>query len=98
MAEKNGESKAKQDLKKVEVLVIKSVAASFRRLGIVFTREAQHLDAAALSDEQKAALVADPNLTVTTATVAVAAPGTPASPVVTPVEAPAAPADASGAK
>lgn len=78
-------AKAKAELQKIEVVVVKSVAAGFRRLGIAFTREAQHLDARVLSDEQRAALHADPNLVVTTDTVTVAAPGTPTHPVVTPV-------------
>lgn len=81
-------AKAKAELQKIEVLVVKSLAAGFRRAGIAFTREAQHLDASVLSAKQKAAIQSDPNLVVTTATVT-AAPGTPANPVVTPVAEPA---------
>lgn len=80
---------AKSKLKSIEVLVVKSVANGFRRIGLAFTREAQHLDASKLTDAQKEALNSDPNLSVTTATVTVAAAGTKENPVVTPVEAPA---------
>jgi len=89
--------KAKADVKKIKVLVVKSVADGFRRIGLAFTREAQHLDASVLTDAQKAALTSDPNLNVTTATVTVAAVGTPANPVVMPVAAAPA-ADDSAAK
>lgn len=88
-AKSSVEAKAKAELKKIEVLVVKSVADGFRRIGLAFTREAQHLDASVLTDEQKAALASDPALSVTTATVTVAAAGTAANPVVTPVTAPA---------
>lgn len=95
-SENTAAAKAKADVQKIEVLVVKSIAAGFRRIGIAFTREAQHLDASVLTAEQKAALVNDPNLAVTRVTVPVAAPGTPANPVVTPVveAAPAESADA----
>lgn len=92
----NPATTAKAKLKTIEVLVVKSLANGFRRIGLAFTREAQHLDASVLTDEQKAALQNDPNLSVTTATVTVAKAGTAANPVVTPVEAPA--ADDSAAK
>lgn len=78
---------AKADVKKIKVLVVKSVANGFRRIGLAFTREAQHLDASVLTDEQKEALTSDPNLSVTTATVTVAAAGTKDNPVVTPITA-----------
>lgn len=96
MAENTNPATAKAKLKTIEVLVVKSLANGFRRIGLAFTREAQHLDASVLTDAQKAALTSDPNLSVTTATVTVAAAGTKANPVVTPVEVAA--ADDSAAK
>jgi hypothetical protein len=91
MAEnKQTDTAAKAEVKKIKVYVVKSLAEGFRRIGLAFTREAQHLDASVLTEAQKAALTSDPNLSVTTATVTVAAGGTTANPVVTP--APAAPA------
>lgn len=83
----NTTATAKSKLKSIEVLVVKSVANGFRRIGLAFTREAQHLDASVLTDEQKTALNTDPNLSVTTATVTVAAAGTKDNPVVTPITA-----------
>lgn len=79
------ESNVQAKLKKIEVLVVKSVADGFRRIGLAFTREAQHLDTSVLTAAQRAALQNDPNLSVTTAKVTVVAGGTAANPVVTPV-------------
>lgn len=90
------ETDVKNELRKIKVLVVKSVATSFRRIGLAFTREATHLDASLLTSSQVNTLKSDPNLSVSEATVVVAgaAPGanapkptTAAEAVVTPVPA-----------
>ncbi|MCP1375386.1 HI1506-related protein [Dyella lutea] len=82
---------AKAEVKTIKALVVKSVAKTFRRIGLAFTNEATHLDPSLLSADQVAALKAEPNLVVTEAKVTVAAPADkPATPVVTPITAPAA--------
>lgn len=68
------ETEAKNELRKVKVLVVKSVADTFRRIGLAFTREATHLDQKLLTASQINALKSDPNLSVSEATVVVAAP------------------------
>ena len=90
------ENGVKSELRKVKVLVVKSVASSFRRIGLAFTREATHLDQTLLTTSQVNALKEDPNLSVTQATVVTADPapvaGKPAQSiadaVVTPVQEP----------
>jgi hypothetical protein len=90
------ETEAKNELVKIKALVVKSVANSFRRIGLAFTREATHLDPSLLTDAQVTALKSEPNLSVSEATVTVVAPADkPATPVVTPV-APAADAGSEG--
>jgi hypothetical protein len=87
------ESAAKSELRKVKVLVVKSVASTFRRLGVAFTREATHLDQSLLTTSQINTLTSDPNLSVSTSTVVVAGPAPTTKPtttegaVVTPVPA-----------
>jgi hypothetical protein len=81
---------AKAKVKQIEALVVKSVAKTFRRIGMAFTNEAIHLDPSLLTDEQVAALKSEPGLVVTQATVTVpVSKGAATTPVVTPIAAPA---------
>ena len=68
------ENDVKNELRKVKVLVVKSVAAQFRRICLAFTREAMHLDQSLLTTSQINTLKSDPNLSVTESTVVVAGP------------------------
>lgn len=86
---------AKAEVKKIEALVVKSVAKTFRRIGLAFTNEATHLDLSLLTKDQITALTNEPGLVVTKAKVTVpATDAAPTSPVVTPVATAAAGADA----
>jgi hypothetical protein len=73
------ENEVKSELRKVKVLVVKSVADTFRRIGLAFTREATHLDQKLLTTSQINTLKSDPNLSVSEATVVVAGPAPDAS-------------------
>lgn len=92
------ENAVSRELRTIKALVVTSVAKSFRRLGLAFTREAVHLDPSLLSKDDVQALKSDPNLVVTEAKVTVPAPlaVAPPTPVVVPVEAPAAEPSAQG--
>lgn len=68
------ETEVKNELRKVKVFVVKSVADSFRRIGLAFTREATHLDQKLLTTSQINTLKSEPNLSVSEATVVVAGP------------------------
>lgn len=85
----------KAEVKTIKALVVKSVAKTFRRIGLAFTNEATHLDASLLTKDQIAALTNEPGLVVTEAKIAVpVTDAKPSTPVVTPVTAAAADADA----
>ncbi len=53
-------------MNKIETLIVRTVAGTFRRCGIAFSEEAMRLDPSVLSKKQVAELKAEPALVVST--------------------------------
>lgn len=84
-------SKLGAEVRTIRAIAVKSVATTFRRIGIAFSREAVHLDPELLTEEQIEALKNEPGLHITGVEIDVAVPDKkPTTPIVTPIAAPAA--------